>query len=824
MNALPNQWTKRKLKSKLKKFLNTHKEYFKTHTFTYHVFQTNDALDLWEAIKALGGTKNVRKEFELELPCHHEKWTKKQLIDVLWQIHRAGHPITKTSLINLGRSELLSISRQFGTFSSIKREMGFKAVEKEFHTPENVLNTYRELCIRLGGAPTRSYLYQNGHTALISRIRTHFGTVTALKKKLKIPATRKPSRFWTLRNTLKGLREFYITHAEEINRSSMHRVLAAKKQVGLIGAIAKWKGLSVLNEKYGLNIPIAGRKWNGERVLSELTRLHTEGHDLSRINLRRIGRNDLAAAIHKYGWLSKFREQIGAPGRRYGYWNEDTVREALMPIIKQYTCIPSHDVLKSMNRNDLVRAMVDHGGSAYFAKLLNVPVRTLHKANDGHFLQSSYECIFDNILSKHKISHRTHVLISPYHRYKCDFLIQKTYIEITGYFVKGDDTYMRNLKRKRRLYRKLKKRHIIIPQKVFLQKPHLIENEVLAIISNIRGLKTKTKFINSDVSIMPKVYYTDPENIKKELWPFIREYGRMPRGIELKRLKRHGLLSAIGKYHGSLFELAKKWNIKIPTVPKGYYTTKRIMDEYNEASLSQGRALGENEVRSLGLIHLANAIVRTKCIKSLRKNLQRRYPGQIACRPPRYTIKKAVEDYTGLCEKEKRFLTLKEIHEKGFAGLESFIRVKKIGIFRLRKMTRLAYSFKTLPRGYYTEKIALAAYIKACRPKGYFLTGREARLCMPLKLVAYIEDTVGFKHIRKMTGLKFVVNINRPKISISVEEAVDRYRKICIREKYQVTMERLVQLGEGRLARFILKEIRIMIGLDLPFRSPASLG
>lgn len=824
MNTSNNQSTKRKLQFELKKFLDTHKQYFKAHTFTYHAFQKNNALDLWEAIKAFGGTKKVRKEFKLELPCHHEKWKKKQLINELWKIHRTGNSITKTSLINSGRSELLSISRQFGTFSSIKREMGFKAVEKTFHTREDVLNTYRELYIRLGGVPTRSFLLQNGHTALTSRIRTHFGSVTALKKKLKIPATRKPNKYWTLRNTLKELNAFYNMHAEEINRSSMHRVLAAKNQLSLINAIGRWKGLSFLNEKYGLNIPIAGKKWNKEKVLSELTRLHADGHNLSITNIRKIGCDDLAGVIYKYGRLSKFREQIGAQGRRYGYWNKDTIREELMPIIKQFSCIPSHNVLKSMNRHDLVKAIVEQGGSAHFAKLLNVPIRTLHEANDGHFLQSSYECIFDNILSKHNIPHRVHVLVSPDYRYKCDFLIQKTYVEITGYFRKGDDTYIKNLKKKIRLYKKLEKKHIIIPRKVFLQRPHLIENEVLFILSDIRGLKKKTRYVDNDVRIMPKIYWTDPENIKKELWPLIQEYDRMPRVSELKKLKKHGLISAVNKYHDSLFELAKKWNVKTDGVPQGYYTKKRIMEEYNEASLSQRRALSGNEVRLLGFIDLANAIVRTKCIKNLRKNLERQFPDQIACRPPGYTIRKAMEDYKRLCETEQRFLTLKEICGKGFSRLAGFIQKRKIGIYRLRKMTKLPYSSKSLPIGYYSEKTALSAYTKICREKGYFLTGREARLCMPPKLVAYIEYTLGFKLIRKKTGLKFVVNINRPKIS--VEEAVGRYREICIREKYQVTIERLVQLGEGKLARFILKEIKYpiikkMIGLDLPFRSPA---
>ncbi len=98
---------------------------------------------------------------------------------------------------------------------------------------------------------------------------------------------------------------------------------------------------------------------------------------------------------------------------------------------------------------------------------------------------------------------------------------------------------------------------------------------------------------------------------------------------------------------------------------------------------------------------------------------------------------------------------------------------------------------------------------------------------MPRKLAGYIDRTPGFNLIREKTGLKFTVNINRPRISR--EEAVDRYHKICIQEKYKVTMNRLVQLGEGKLARFILKEIkypviREMIELDLPCRSPAHIS
>ncbi|MBN8855299.1 MAG: hypothetical protein BGO55_24155 [Sphingobacteriales bacterium 50-39] len=827
MNTFNNQWTRRKLQSRLKKFLKIHKEYFKTHTFTYHVFRVHNEPELWEAIKALGGTKAVRKELGLELPCHHEKWTKEQLMDELWRIHNEGHPITKLSLINMGRSELLSVIRHLGTLSSIKREMGFKAVEKQDTTADEVLETYRKLYISLGVAPTCVYLEENGYSALPSRIRTHFGSITALKRKLKIPLAKKPNHHWSLRNTLKSLRLFYKTYADEIHRTSMHRVLTDKKELGLIHAIGIHGGLSFLNKKYKLGLYIVGKKWNKEKVISRLKILHSEGHDLSKRNLRKIGHADLAGNIHRYGWLSKIREEIGAPGRKYKHWNDDTIVVGLEPIVKQFDCIPSQTVLRSIKRQDLIAAMRKHGGVRRFSELMNVPIRTLHKADDGHYLQSSYECIFDNILNKHHIPHQTHVLITPDLRYKCDFLIQKTYIEIAGYYRKGDDTYERNMQKKERIYKRLNKDVIIIPARVFKQRPELIEMEVLSILKKIKGLKRKIKNTGSGHGIMPRIFWSNAENIKVILQPHIEKYGRMPQGSELKREGLGALVSAVTKYHNSLFDLAEKWGLETKGVRKGHYTAARIRQEYVEICLEQGRTMSVSELRSLGKINLANAIDRTRCIKSLRSFLERKHGDRIGGRPDPYTIRRAVCEYKDLCEKEQKFLTLKEAKEKGFGQLLNFMKRKKIGIHRLRKMTRLDYLPKVLPVGYYTEAYAVAAYTKICHEKGYFLTGREARQCMPIKLAVYIDGVVGLSRIRKLSGLKLVVKQNRPQISR--EEAVDKYRKICIREKYHVTMNRLVQLGEGKLARFILKEfkypvIKKMINLDLPYRSPAHIS
>jgi hypothetical protein len=80
-------------------------------------------------------------------------------------------------------------------------------------------------------------------------------------------------------------------------------------------------------------------------------------------------------------------------------------------------------------------------------------------------------------------------------------------------------------------------------------------------------------------------------------------------------------------------------------VPKGYYTDKRILEEYTQLCLKKGSTLTEREIRSLGSEFLANVIARKRNIKKIRKTVERRYPTQMTCSKTRYTIKRAAEEY-----------------------------------------------------------------------------------------------------------------------------------------------------------------------------------
>jgi hypothetical protein len=827
MEFKSEQWPIEKLKCELLKFLKKHRKYLETHQLSYHLFKRNGADELWEAIKWYGSFKKLRKYIKFNLSCRHERYTEKKLIKTLKELRRSGISITKPSLIKIGRSDLLTIIKQFGTLTEIKAKMGLRVFEKKRRTDAEIIAEYRKLWTDPDNPPTKGMLERSGHSSLARAIRSHFDGMQKFFQHLNISTNRKYPGDWTEERTVTEVKEFYRKYKKEIDSSSMARVLRNKNRLDLNNAIYKWGDLQKLNEKHNLNLPVYGIKWNREKIVRKLKAIHKQGHVITLANLRKLGYNDLAGNIYRFGKLNDLKKEIGAPTKRYGYWNDDTVKEALWPIVEKHDCIPSHDILKSLGRHDLVKAIADHGGIQKFAREMNVPIRTLHKADDGHYLQSSYECIFDNILFKYNIPHKVHVLFSEKHKYKCDFLIGDTYIEIAGYFRKGDTSYRKRLNKKRRLYRRLGKKCVVIEKEIFQQKIDKIEASILSVLKDIKHLKRKIKEPVNDVLLLPDRYWLREENIKKELAPFIKSLGRMPSPGELKKYGKANLATAVNKYYGSLYELGKKWGVEVAYIPHGYYTREKIAIEYDEACSTAGQFLSDEELRLFGHKFLANAIHKKKLLARLVNNSRLRFFKTAFQKQSAYAIRKAVEEYKKLCILEKRFLTLKEIEQKGHRRLLNFIKKQKVGIFRLRRLSKLNYVPKTLPIGYFNKPMAIAAYTKACKRLGYFMTEREAMEVMDPKLVGYISYNIGFGKIKKLTGLQLRTN-KKMSFQFTVDGAVKRYKKICIREQYFVTMTALVEMREGKLARFILHKIkypviRIMTGLNLPLKSPAWL-
>lgn len=741
----------------LQKFISDHKEYFKHHVVTAFAFYKRDQADLWQAIRHFGGIKHFNKAYKLKLKAQHIGWTEQKLIRVLWKLHAQGHIISLKGLRAIGRTDILSIAKRLSSLGAIKIKMGL-AKKRNKWTKEKVLKKYQALYKKWKKVPTHTELSKKGYGPLVQAIRKYYNTFKNIRNKLGITVSRKKSKYWSKRRTIIDLKDFCNANKSLIESTSVYGALQAQKNYSLMNAIRIHGGLKALNKHLKLGLVLHGEMWSERKVIQMLRQLHKNGIELTKSNITKFGSRALFGAMYRFGPLGYFREKLGVPASRYPCWTEEKVIEQLKPIINYYHFMPTGSILRAMDRSDLAKAISKCGGWLYFSNLLGIKLCTLLRAQDGHYLQSSYECIFDNILYRYKVPHRVHVQISKNSRHKCDFLIGNTYIEITGFERKGDNTYAKNLQTKIKLYNKLRKKFIIIPQATFRQRIEYIERDVLSIIKKI-PYSPKKKLINTgDVCIKPSVYWADFENIKKELLPLIKKYGCMPASKQFKKEKKSGLLAAMYKYHGSPFEVAQLLNLYIHSTPKGHYTRNRVISEYKALCLLHKKYLSQKELYAINQRPLSYAMYNFGGAIKIREACDLGYPLRNASKISRYDQKKAVLEYKRLCKRYKRFLTQQELKDKGYITLERFMRRNKMSIYRVREKTGLNYISSHMQKGFYNVPKAVELYKKICIEHGYFLTQREALTKMDRKLLGFIDRGIGFNKLRALTKLKFILN------------------------------------------------------------------
>lgn len=749
--------TSHKTLKALRKFISDHKDYFRHHVVTAFAFYKRYQVDLWHAIQHFGGIKYFNKAYRLQLKIRHIGWTEQKLIGVLWKLHAQGHTISLMGLKAIGRTDLVTIAKRLSSLGNIKIKMGL-AKKRNKWTKEKVLEEYQTLYKKWKKVPTRSELNRKGYGPLVQAIRKYFKTFKNIRGKLNMAVSRKELKYWSKRRFTRDLRNFCNANKSAIESTSIYGVMRVQKNYSLMNAVSAYGGIKALNGQLKLGLVLNGEKWSEKKVLRILKRLHEEGIELTKSNIIGFGGYALIGAIYRFGTLNYFREKLGAPVNRHNYWTEEKVIEQLEPIVNYYRFIPTGSILRAIGRNDLAGAISKHGGWLHFSNLLGIKLRTLLRAQDGHYLQSSYECIFDNILYRYKVPHRVHVQISKESRHKCDFLVGNTYIEITGFNRKGDNTYAKNLQTKINLYNKLGKNLIIIPQATFLQRIEYIERDVLAIIEKIPYSPRKKLINTGDVCIKPGVYWADFENIKSELLPLVEKYGGMPASKQFYKEKKSGLLAAMYKYHGSPFEVAQLLNLHIAHRPKGYYTRNRVISEYKALCLLYKKYLSQSELYAINQGPLSCAMYNLGGATEIRKVCNLGYLLRNVSKIPRYDLKKAILEYKRLCKKYKCFLTQQELKDKGYKTLERFIRSSKLGIYFIREKTGLQYKSKHEQKGFNNVPKVVDLYKKICIEHGYFLTQREALTKMDRKLLGFVDRGIGFNKLRALTKLKFTLN------------------------------------------------------------------
>lgn len=471
--------------------------------------------------------------------------------------------------------------------------------------------------------------------------------------------SRRAKDYWTLENVIIELKEFIALYPD-FKKNSSPKFLTDKKRDNLKRAIYKYGGLRKLSNMFNLGLNIKHRPWSEKEVLIELKRISKSGIKINQKSLSELDRHDLLGAVYKYGTLNEFKEKIGLPIKRQNYWSEDKIIDQLKPIVEEFGRIPSEPIFKCLGKNDLLRAFETRGGVKKFALLLDTSSTGYYRSLDGHYLQSSYECLFDNILFKYGIKHEIHGKISNKYQYRYDFKIHNTFIEIAGYDEIEHPEYHRRLKAKLEVYKILKLKYIVIPKNTFGLCISRIESTVIEILKSIfhKLLRPNPKPANW-ANIIPVTHWADIENVKTELMPLVEKYGRMPLDKELRKENKTPLIYGIYRFHGSLYELGKSINIPVLYKPKGHYTERNAIEEYKHLSIKAGYFLSQKHLQQKRYYGLAGYISKHGGYHNIRKLTGLLFTSK---RLPYgyYTYEKAQEEYKKLCLEAGKFLSSKE--------------------------------------------------------------------------------------------------------------------------------------------------------------------
>ena len=206
--------------------------------------------------------------------------------------------------------------------------------------------------------PKEPELIARGRLDLKAAIRK-FGGYPRVAVLLGIPYGSR--KFWT---RLDDLRPFLDPIVEEIGRMPGEPELKARGRQDLRGAIRKFGGYRVVAEALGY--PYAGpREWSGVEdlrahlnpIVAELGRMPTQPELLSR------RRSDLARAIDKFGGFPAVAAALGYEYASLRSWRTvEALRPHLEPIVVEFGTMPTAPELRRRGRNDLIAAIGKFGG------------------------------------------------------------------------------------------------------------------------------------------------------------------------------------------------------------------------------------------------------------------------------------------------------------------------------------------------------------------------------------------------------------------------------------------------------------------------------
>ena len=289
--------------------------------------------------------------------------------------------------------------------------------------------------------------------------------------------------------------------------------------------------------------------------------------------------------------------------RPSGYYSDfDMLKRDLEVLINKFGRFPTKEEI-CLELKTGTKTITRHGGMYELKRKMNYNDKYDLVDNSGFFNKSVYELIVANFLLENKIPYMREQLISDRHKYRSDFTFilknqEKIQVEVWGYR-KNNKTKISldyNIVRcdKEKLYKEQNIRYISIEPEVFYKKNYKqIEKSLIEIFSILK----EYEFTSVDKSVfIPSYEYTDEEILY--ILKRHSEDNYLPNTDIFKTLNK-GLHNQILKRHGSYYNFAIKFGMKVKFKPNNYWNDNQVFNVFDHMIDNYDKILSRSEITKI---------------------------------------------------------------------------------------------------------------------------------------------------------------------------------------------------------------------------------